>query len=1007
MSATSILHELRRLERAGLVELDPRALIDVIKIVDLVGEEHTEALAHSLASRLTHDPTRHAHLLNALLATSLAPPRAVARGPRDAAPTGPLRIAETGAPQARRAWRMPRMLRQISGVHALALLSVTSLAVVLTAPFATRAIVDELDPGVPASSPEQPALPAQVDATPKALSPTVRLDPIEDGRRSESNIPEERPIEPPGPGWLLVTLMLGGALVLIVGAAWWGAPSNYRRLVALARTRARAQREDWGARGHVSAVPYYIQRTAPFPVAHIDDAATILGRLFRREPGLDLDVPATIRATLDAGGRITPVHAASPRREHLLVLVDRESRQHPYLDGVEWLLARWRRLGLRVLRYTYENTPDALRPEHGPELSLDTLRCQTEGLPLVVFSRMRGARGYQGRVALARDLAAWPHRAWLDLDPTPLADRDRELQRVARTLEHSGLPRYPFTAPGLLAAARGLAEGAPRHRLVAEAAARPDLDTALMVWAGTVACVPDASWAQLDALRRHFAGFAELTPDHAPLEARDLERLLAWVGTRGYHSGALGEGARLYFTPAGRRALLKALRRHDRARWPDDPELRHEARARRLLVQQLKAADPDGDPYRESLRAMKVAMHEAVLDPARADALLPGFADRAVAYELIEQLEDELAVQAEGAAFETPWSARTSEAITAFVQGDQGKARARLPDLLGLPRLGTRQALAAAALVLASAGSWALWWTTRPTMHVVENTRTIETPPTWKVVTVSGRDPLVALADVAPMKFRKLPGGTFEMGSPQAERDRFKKLDPDLTDGYFADERLHSVEVSAFELAETEVTNAQWKAVMGTSPSNCDYGCADNQPVQKVTWVMAVEYLNKLTAREKTDLTACYEQTGDDWAWIQGCTGYRLPTEAEWEYAARAGTKTAYSFGDDPAKLGEYAWFTENSGAKTHPVGEKLPNPWELHDMHGNVWEWVWDRYGDNDKVTRDPRGPQNGVSRVLRGGSFRNVPGGLRSAFRYWYWPTNADVFHGFRCARESPPAH
>lgn len=293
-------------------------------------------------------------------------------------------------------------------------------------------------------------------------------------------------------------------------------------------------------------------------------------------------------------------------------------------------------------------------------------------------------------------------------------------------------------------------------------------------------------------------------------------------------------------------------------------------------------------------------------------------------------------------------------------------------------------------------------------MQVVEKTRVVETPPTWKVVEVTGPDRLVALADVAPMTFVKLPGGTFEMGSPQAERERFKKLDPDLIDSYFANERLHSVEVSAFELAETEVTNAQWKAVMGTSPSDCDYGCADNQPVQNVTWVMAVEYLNKLTARENTGLTACYEQTGDDWAWNQGCTGYRLPTEAEWEYAARAETKTAYSFGDDPAKLREYAWFTENSGGKTHPVGEKLPNQWELRDMHGNVWEWVWDRYGDNDndKVTRDPRGQQNGDSRVLRGGSFGYVPWGLRSAFRLRVRPAYANVDDGFRCARGSPPA-
>jgi formylglycine-generating enzyme required for sulfatase activity len=1039
MSAASILHKLRSLEQAGLIELDPRALIDVIKILDLVGEEHTEALAHSLASRLTHEPTRHAHLLNALLAMTPVPAPAAARGREGAPPTGPQRGSETAPPQARLSRRLWRMLRRLSGVDVLVLLSVASLAVVLTGPFATRAIVAEIKPDAVPAAPSEPAPedppPIQADLPPpppEILTPTVRLDPIEGSRRTASTTPHEDPLAPPGPLWLAVGLFLGGILVVIVGAGWWGAPAHYRRLAALARARARTQREDWGAKGHVSAVPYHIERADPFPVAHIDDAATILDRLFRREASRELDVPATISTTLDAGGRITPVHAASRRREHLLVLVDRESRQHPYLDGVEWMLARWRRLGLRVLRYTYENTPDALRPEHGPEhgpeLTLDALRSQTAGLPLLVLSRMRGARGYQGRVALARDLTAWPHRAWLDLDPTPLADRDRERQRLARTLERSGLPRYPFTAPGLLAAARGLAEGVPRHRLVSEPAPRPGLDTALMVWAGTVACVPDASWAQLDALRRHFAGFSDLTPDHGPLAARDLERLLAWVGARGYHSGVLGEGARLYFTPAGRRELLRALRRHDRQRWPDDPDRRYEARARRLLIQQLMAADIDGDPYRASLRDMKVAVHEAVLDPARADALLPGFADKAVVYELMEQLEDELALQANDDALDQPWSAATCETLTAYVQG---KARARLPDLLGLPRLGIRQWAAAMALGVASVGCWGLWWSSWPTMQVVEQARVVEIPPTWKVVEVAGADPLVARADVAPMKFVKIPGGAFEMGSPNAERERFKKLYPDLDDSYFADERLHRVEVSPFELAETEVTNAQWKAVMGTSPSDCDYGCADNHPVQNVTWVMAVEYLNKLTARENTGLTPCYEQREDAWVWVESCTGYRLPTEAEWEYAARAATRTAYSFGDDPKDLCKHGngadqaakrenaeWTVsdcDDGAANLAEVGKYVANPWGLQDMHGNVWEWVWDRYDgkygdtDNDKVTRDPRGPQNGEERVLRGGSFWNVPRRLRSADRNWdgLRPSNAVVSVGFRCARGSPPAH
>ena len=245
-----------------------------------------------------------------------------------------------------------------------------------------------------------------------------------------------------------------------------------------------------------------------------------------------------------------------------------------------------------------------------------------------------------------------------------------------------------------------------------------------------------------------------------------------------------------------------------------------------------------------------------------------------------------------------------------------------------------------------------------------------------------------------------LPGGRFMMGSPEGE------------EGREANEVLHEVELSPFFMCRTEVTNDQWKAVMGSSPSDCEYGCGDKQPVQNVTWVQATEYMNALTERENAMFptearTRCYEGDGNS-TWVEGCTGYRLPSEAEWEYAARAGTRTAYSFGDDPGKLGEHAWFVGNSGENTHPVGEKLANPWGLKDMHGNVWEWVWDRYDDNDnhKVTRDPRGPQNGDLRVLRGDSFRGVPRGLRSAHRFTVRPTDPSGLLGFRCARGSPPA-
>jgi formylglycine-generating enzyme required for sulfatase activity len=162
------------------------------------------------------------------------------------------------------------------------------------------------------------------------------------------------------------------------------------------------------------------------------------------------------------------------------------------------------------------------------------------------------------------------------------------------------------------------------------------------------------------------------------------------------------------------------------------------------------------------------------------------------------------------------------------------------------------------------------------------------------------------------MEFVLIPAGAFEMGSPSNEAGR------DDDDG-----PIHQVTIkNAFYMGKYEVTQEQWRAVMGDNPSY--FTGNDNLPVEQVSWDDVQEFIRKLNAKEGTDK-------------------YRLPSEAEWEYACRAGTTTRYSFGDSESRLGEYAWYTDNSGSKTHPVGQKKPNPWGLYDMHGNVWEWVLD----------------------------------------------------------------
>ena len=162
-----------------------------------------------------------------------------------------------------------------------------------------------------------------------------------------------------------------------------------------------------------------------------------------------------------------------------------------------------------------------------------------------------------------------------------------------------------------------------------------------------------------------------------------------------------------------------------------------------------------------------------------------------------------------------------------------------------------------------------------------------------------------------------------------------------------------------------------------------------------------MEYCNRLS--EKDGLGACYQVQDGEVEWDRSADGYRLPTEAEWEYACRAGTSSRWSFGDDEAELDRHAWYSTNSDREPHPVGEKEPNSWQIYDMHGNVYEWCWDWLGDYPEDPQDdPTGLLRGSSnRVLRGGSFLFTPWGLRSAFRGRFGPEDRDWDVGFRCVR------
>ena len=203
------------------------------------------------------------------------------------------------------------------------------------------------------------------------------------------------------------------------------------------------------------------------------------------------------------------------------------------------------------------------------------------------------------------------------------------------------------------------------------------------------------------------------------------------------------------------------------------------------------------------------------------------------------------------------------------------------------------------------------------------------------------------------IKFKLIPAGTFTMGDASGEDD----------------ETPHEVTLTKpFKMGVHEVTQAQYEQVMGVNPS--DFKGAD-YPVETVTWDDAVEFCRRLS-----ELPA--EKAAGN--------VYRLPTEAEWEYACRAGTTTKYSFGDDESDFGEYGWYRENSGRTTHPVGSKLPNAWGLYDMHGNVAEWCLDTYATypTGKNVSDPVAFAPGAEKVVRGGSFAGEYEFMRSASRY-----------------------
>ena len=226
--------------------------------------------------------------------------------------------------------------------------------------------------------------------------------------------------------------------------------------------------------------------------------------------------------------------------------------------------------------------------------------------------------------------------------------------------------------------------------------------------------------------------------------------------------------------------------------------------------------------------------------------------------------------------------------------------------------------------------------------------------------------PFIELADI--------PAGSFTMGSPKNQVQRND------------DEDQVRVRITKpFRMGRSVVTQRQWRDVMGTEPWResdlANNQCGNDFPAVDINWDAAVLFCQTLTDLER------------ELGRLTGTQSYRLPTEAEWEYACRAGTTTAYSFGNDPNLLGKHGWYGRNSVDRMHKVAQKKPNPWGLFDMHGNVWEWCADWYADRLTGGDDPMGPATGTHRVCRGGGYLFAACYCRSAAREGFFDYN-----GFR---------
>jgi len=800
-------------------------------------------------------------------------------------------------------------------------------------------------------------------------------------------------LEPGDLGWGFGVWGLGVPLVLcVLGAGLLLAyPSTLRRWQAKRKkdqlTQAQyAQLEEEAYRVGLHLRPdYRVELAPPVKMSVLEDTATLLGRIYHTSRGRQLDPGATLAATLRHGGLLQPVMQPGRRMADLLVLYD-EFDTRPYVPSFLKLISAWQRLGVRVALWSFQKTPQELTAADGRQkVNLLDLLVQNADSPLVLFASHLHIRGGDTYERWEQVLQLASVRAWLDPDPRPLRDRDGAEQQAIRHLSPL-LTRFCLTERGLTALARFLQQRGVGVEVPAwESLEGPKHPEAIRMWVALGAQVPDSSWDQFEAMRQ--ALLSDLLPD-----PRSMGSLIAWF------AGTLGRGFRPYeatieLAPTERAAHEKWLRDHHPARSQAGYALLEHA----LDEDEASAPSPSQSVPRNLAmweRIKRRVVYRAKQEPtaeAAADLLQRELGSSPLRLEVPELVAQTCAVYG-----------RKSPG------GDGQTLRPALDRRFALQTAASTACLAVVVLllprfVLRQGHDWLAG----------RGARSVQAEGQQPV-----QDYALEKADVfAKSDFRPalhpIPAGTFTMGSPASESGRD------------ADEVLHEVAIkTSFLMMETEVTQDQYAALMGENPSEvrkqvwpgfesiagsghgqpCKAdGVGRELPVFCVDFFDAVAYANRLSQKE--GLEPCYtlREKDVDWPKKQACKGYRLPTEAEWEYAAGAKQTHAYAGSDDPK---EVAWFSESSGGRVHPVGQLNANAWQLRDMSGNVWEWVWDWHAPYKPEERvDPSGPlQGGTYRVNRGGSWGHVSQSVRVANRLWHAPANRSRYQGFRLARSYP---